>query len=341
MRLLVSALERSANLHLSYLLPHLDAELIGIFDASLGDPLVDLQSLSVMGFVDALGKLPFFLRLKSRMVDLAAEADKVLLIDGSGFNLPLAKSIKARYPDKEIFYYILPQAWAWRRGRIEKIERYVDHALSILPFESRFYSDSYDIRYVGHPLLDEITSFKSSPTPDGPVAFLPGSRRREIASLMPIFRQVRQKIDKEALLVVPPHFTDLSLYGDISGFEVVHDTHEALMQSSFAFVCSGTATLESALIGTPLALVYQANPIDYHIAKMFAHIDKVGLANILMQEAGYEAMHPEFLQKEASAHNLLRAYHASDPQTFLERSRLLREYLGHGSAKKVAEAIDG
>ncbi len=341
MRLLVSALERSANLHLSHLLPHIDAELLGIFDASLGDPLVDLQSLSVMGFVDALGKIPFFLRLKSQMVELAAQVDKVLLIDGSGFNLPLAKAVKKRYPDKEIFYYILPQAWAWRRGRIKKIERYVDHALSILPFESRFYSQGYDIRYVGHPLLDEITRFKSVPAPEGPVAFLPGSRRREIASLMPLFRRVRQKIDKEALLVVPSHFTDLSLYGDIGGFKVVYDTHEALLQSSFAFVCSGTATLESALIGTPLALVYKANPIDYHIAKLFAHIDKVGLANILMQEAGYEAIHPEFLQKEANAYNLLQAYHTYDPQKFLERSKKLRAYLQHGSAKKVAEAIDG
>ncbi len=341
MRLLVSALERSANLHLSYLLPYINATLLGIFDASLGKPLVDLQSLSVMGFVDALGKIPFFLRLKSQMVELAAQTDKVLLIDGSGFNLPLAKSIKEHYPDKEIFYYILPQAWAWRRSRIAKIERYVDHALSILPFENRFYSQGYDIRYVGHPLLDEITRFKSAPTPQGPVAFLPGSRKQEITSLMPLFRQVRQKIDQKALLVVPPHLTDLSLYGDITGFEVVHDTHAALLRSSFAFICSGTATLESALIGTPLALVYKANPIDYHIAKLFAHIHKVGLANILMQEAGYEAIHPEFLQKEANTRNLLQAYKNYDPQKFLDRSKRLRAYLQHGSAKKVAEALDG
>ncbi len=337
MKLLVSALERSANLHLGNLLPHLKYEPIGIFDKSFGNPLIDLQQLSVMGFVDALGKLPFFLRLKSQMAELAQEADKVLLIDGSGFNLPLAKTIKKRYPNKEIYYYILPQAWAWRRGRVKAIERYVDHALSILPFEKEIYSPSYDIRYVGHPLLDEIKEFKKSPTTDGPVAFLPGSRKKEIQTLMPLFRQTRKKIQKRALLVVPPHFrSKMELYGDITGFEVLHDTHEALMQSSFAFVCSGTATLESALIGTPLALVYKANPIDYRIARLFAHTDRVGLANIMLGD-----VHPEFLQRDLTAQKLLHAYHSSDPKAFLQKSFALRSYLQTGSAKNVARILNG
>ena len=120
MKLLVSALEHSANVHLSYLLKELGEEVVlsGIFDNTLGESIVDLRSTSVMGFVDAIKKLPFFFRLKDQMVELSASADKVLLIDSSGFNLPLAKAIRKHYPDKEIIYYILPQAWAWKKKRI-------------------------------------------------------------------------------------------------------------------------------------------------------------------------------------------------------------------------------
>ena len=102
MKLLVSALEHSANVHLGALKAELsdDVELIGIFDSSLGEPLVDLRSLAIMGFVDALKKLRYFFKLADEMVELAAGADKVLLMDSSGFNLPLAKKIKKRYPEE-------------------------------------------------------------------------------------------------------------------------------------------------------------------------------------------------------------------------------------------------
>ncbi len=339
MTLLVSALERSANLHLRHLLPHLkDVEIKGIFDSSLGNPVVDLQSLSIMGFVDAFKKLRFFLKLKEQMVELAASTDKVLLIDASGFNLPLAKAIKKRYPNKEIIYYILPQAWAWRRGRVNDVVRYVDRACSILPFEKEIYPTDYNIRYVGHPLLDEIATFKETPTPNGPVVFMPGSRKSEIKALMPVFKEVRKRIDKEALLVIPPYFSKEEknlLYGDISAFNTTSNAHKALLMASFAFICSGTATLEASLIGTPLALAYIAKPIDYFIAKRFAHINKVGLANIMLGD-----MHPEFLQKAVTPQNLLAAYHNSNAEEFLKKSRQLRNYLQHGSAKKVAEVIN-
>ncbi|MRI57950.1 MAG: lipid-A-disaccharide synthase, partial [Epsilonproteobacteria bacterium] len=230
-------------------------------------------------------------------------------------------------------YYILPQAWAWRRGRIKTIQKVVDKALSILPFEKEYYDPTYDIRYVGHPLLDEITRFKESPSDNGPVVFMPGSRRSEIASLMPIFKEVRRQINEEALLVVPEHF-DLQIYGDTRDFTITHDPHQALLRAKFAFICSGTATLEAALIGTPLALAYIAKPLDYYIAKSFAHIDKVGLANIMIGD-----MHPEFLQSDVTPANLITAYERRDPDAFLERSKELRSYLAHGSAENAAKAI--
>ncbi|MFA7501280.1 MAG: lipid-A-disaccharide synthase, partial [Sulfurimonas sp.] len=142
MKILVSALEHSANIHLKSLKKELSdsVEFIGIFDRELGESIIDLRSLAIMGFVDAIKKLRFFLKLNNQMVKLAKDADKVLLIDSSGFNLPLAKKIKKKYPDKEIIYYILPQAWAWKKKRIQVLEKTIDRLASILPFEKGYYS---------------------------------------------------------------------------------------------------------------------------------------------------------------------------------------------------------
>ena len=106
MKILVSAFEHSANIHLKALAKEFkgDVEMVGVFDASLGNPIVDLRALAIMGIVDALKKLPFFLGLSRQMLSLVPEVDKILLIDSSGFNLPLAKKIKKQYPDKEIIY---------------------------------------------------------------------------------------------------------------------------------------------------------------------------------------------------------------------------------------------
>ena len=141
MTILVSALEHSANLHLKSLKKELsdDVEFVGIFDRALGNSIVDLRSLSIMGFVDAIKKLKYFLKLNNQMLILAKDVDKVLLIDSSGFNLPLAKKIKKKYPDKEIIYYILPQAWAWKKKRIPVLAKTIDTLASILPFEEKYY----------------------------------------------------------------------------------------------------------------------------------------------------------------------------------------------------------
>jgi lipid-A-disaccharide synthase len=227
MKLLVSALEHSANVHLKYLLKELgeDVVLSGIFDNSLGNSIIDLRSTSIMGFVDAIKKLPFFFRLKDQMMELAADADKVLLIDSSGFNLPLAKAIRKRYPDKEIIYYILPQAWAWKKKRIPVLEKTITKLCSILPFEPSYYSKNAPIEYVGHPLLDEITLRKIDLTPSGKITFMPGSRPGEIKRLMPVFRELRPMINARALIVIPQHFNDeqiKDLYGDISKIGRAH-----------------------------------------------------------------------------------------------------------------------
>lgn len=345
MKLLVSALEHSANVHLEALTKELpeDVELIGIFSSQLGNPTVDLRSLAIMGIIDAIRKLRFFVKLKNEMVDLAAEADKVLLMDSSGFNLPLAKAIKKRYPDKEIIYYILPQAWAWKKKRIPVLERTIDKLASILPFEPSYYSADAPIEYVGHPLLDEIKHFKSGlDAHNGKIVFMPGSRRAEITKLMPVFREVRRRLDKQAVVVIPEFFTQEkveALYGDLEGFEISHDAHKALYEGEFAFICSGTATLEASLIGIPFVLSYIAKPLDYFIVSSLAKIDKVGLGNIMFDHYNGQQLHPEFLQKAVTAENLLKAYETYDRERFFTDAQSLREYLRHGSSKRVASLI--
>lgn len=347
MKILVSALEHSANIHLKSLKKELSetTEFIGIFDRELGESIIDLRSLAIMGFVDAIKKLRFFIKLNNQMLELAKDADKVLLIDSSGFNLPLAKKIRKKYPNKEIIYYILPQAWAWKKKRIPVLEDTIDHLASILPFEKEYYSKNAPITYVGHPLLDQITKFKESLNSEvKQIAFMPGSRKGEIKKLMPIFREVQKELGIESTIIIPKHFSkeDIKeLYGSLSGFKIAHDAHKTLLEADFAFICSGTATLEASLIGIPFILTYIARPLDYFIASRLVKLDYIGLGNIMFSKFQNRALHPEFIQEDVSAKNLLMAYGEYDRSRFLDDSKALRGYLKHGSSKTVAKIIEG
>ena len=345
MKILVSALEHSANVHLKSLKKELndDVEFIGIFDESLGRPIVDLRSLAIMGFVDALKKLRFFFKLNDEMLELSDKADKVLLIDSSGFNLPLAKKIKKKYPKKEIIYYIPPQAWAWKKKRIPVLAKTIDKLCSILPFEPSYYPKDAPIEYVGHPLLDQIKDFKTSLNKEiKNIAFMPGSRKGEIKKLMPIFKELKQSLHVDATIIIPQHFSDediQALYGDLSDFNISKEPHKTLYNSDFAFICSGTATLEAALIGVPFILSYIAKPLDYFIASKLVKLDYIGLGNIMFSQYKKESLHPEFIQENVTVDNLLKAYNSFDTEKFLENSKSLRRYLGHGSSKRVATII--
>ena len=346
MKLLVSALEPSSNLHLKEVLKHTqNVELIGIFDKSIeeGTPLYDISQMAIMGVVDAIKKIRWFFKLADEMVALAKDADKVLLMDSSAFNLPLAKKLKAAYPDKEIIYYILPQIWASRPKRAKKLEQYCDRLLGILPFEVDYYPQK-KAEYVGHPLLDEMDVHKVIEETKGCIAFMPGSRKSEITRLMPIFLELRRKLgnDIRPLLVIPPSFSRnkiAHLYKGNREFEVVRDTHEALRRSEFAFICSGTATLEAALMGTPFTLAYIAKKVDFFIGTKLLNITQVGLANIILTNHNNTTLHNELLQEEVTVDNLLKEYYNSDRKIFADKAKELREYLGHGSSENVAKII--
>jgi lipid-A-disaccharide synthase len=344
MKILISAIEPSSNLHLKELLKYLsdDIELVGIYDKSLSKhpPLYDISDMAIMGVVDAIKKIRWFFNVADEMVELAKDVDKILLMDGSGFNLPLAKRLKKAYPDREIIYYILPQVWASRPKRVKKLELYCDKLLGILPFEISYYTKA---QYVGHPLLDEIEQKYQDKR--GTITYLAGSRRAEITKLMPIFRKLQERLsDKKSILVIPKTLSKEKIdewYGDISGFEVSHDTHTSLANSEFAFICSGTATLESAIIGTPFTLAYIAKKIDFFIGTKIFGINQIGLANIFLTRYNNTTLHNELLQEQVTVDNLILEYENTNREIFAQKAKELRDYLQHGSSKNVAQILEG
>jgi len=337
LKLLVSALEPSANLHLEPILNALEqCEIYGIFDERFGKPLMPSRAFSIMGFLDALPKIRKAKKAIKIMARMSFFVDKVLLIDSPAFNLPLAKAIKTINPNVEIIYYILPKVWAWKPKRVVEMEKYCTVLASIFPFEQYFYTKAV---YVGNPLLDEIPLFKLRYEETGVVAFFPGSRKSEIRSLFPIYKELASKIEgKEKLLVIPAHYDYreiAEIYGDIHDFKICRNTYEALERSEFAFVCSGTATLEAALVGVPFVLAYKAKALDYWIAKQFVKLRHVGLANIIFDFEKKEPLHVELLQEDVYAQSLFEAYESLDREAFFGRIKELRTILGHGSQEAM------
>lgn len=338
MKILVSALEPSANLHLGPVLEILKPEkLVGIFDESFGKPLISSKEFSVMGILDVIKKIQKARNTIKILAKMSLEVEHILLIDSPAFNIPLAKEIRKLNKDIPITYYILPKVWAWKPKRVEKIEKYCTNVASIFPFEEKFYNN---YTYVGNPLLDEILKFKNKVTQNKKIVFMPGSRKSEIAALMPIYKKVALHISDEKIVIIPKHLNHeeiKTLYGDLSDFTISHDTHESLFEADFAFICSGTATLEAALIGTPFVLCYKAKKLDYFIGRQFVKLKYAGLANIIFDFEKKDILHKEFLQHEVNVENLVYEYKNMDREKFFEKSKELKAILKKGSAQDVAK----
>jgi len=345
MKLLVSAIEPSANLHLKQVIKEFQVqsskfqvEIVGVFDKSLGEPIVDSNEFNVMGFFDVLPKIKLAKDTINKLAKMSKSCDKVLLIDAPSFNLRLAKKIKEINPKIEIIYYILPKVWAWKKGRIKEVNKYIDKKAYIFPFEKEYWKDGI---YVGNPLLDEIKEFRDDKT-YGNIAFLPGSRKSEIKALMPVFKELAKNIKQNKLLVIPEIYKKNidEIYGNVKEFDIIFSTKKALLKSDFAYICSGTATLEAAIIGTPFVLMYKAREIEYLIAKMFVKLNYVGLANIIFERENLGEFHKEYLQK-FDINELLKDYRYSNLKEFQKKSLKLREILQFGSKKNVIKIIKG
>lgn len=343
MKILVSALEASSNLHLSELTKHLrGVELCGIYEFEGMKGSYTPRDFSVMGFGDVIKKIFFFKRVMNEMVELAKDVDQVLLLDSSSFHIPLAKKIKKRFPEKKISYYILPQVWAWKSWRIKTLKTYFDHLYGILPFEIELYEGR--ATYIGHPLLDEITKQKQTLSLEGSIVFMPGSREGEIRRIFPILCEVAEYFPQERKVLVVPSFYQKSnlqeIYGEgVKKFEISFDAQEALYEAKFAFICSGTATLQSALIGTPFVLCYKTRKLDEWIVRSLIKLSHIGLANILSLKGGGSEIHAELIQDDCNAENLIRAYKNMNKEVFFSQAQELKKYLKFGSSENLAKEI--
>jgi len=282
--------------------------------------IADASQMAVVGVTDVILHLRLIMRVMHKLEAAIREyqPDVLILIDYPGFNLRLAKSAKRM--GTVILYYISPKVWAWGKRRIETIRRYVNKMAVIFPFEEPMYRQAgVDAVFVGHPLLDivrkkyrhdeavEKFGLRKNATT---ITLLPGSRRAEVSRLLPEMLKAAALLKErlaEVQFVLPladtisPESVAAMINAQPVPIHVIQgDTYDALAVSHIAVVCSGTATLETALLGTPMVIVYRVSALTYYLARMAVRIDHLGLVNIL---AG-KTVAPELLQDEANAERI-------------------------------------
>ncbi|MFM2307755.1 MAG: lipid-A-disaccharide synthase [Bacteroidota bacterium] len=288
MRYYIIAGEASGDLHGSNLIKELrrqdaDADVRcwggDKMQAAGGDVVKHIKDLAFMGFFEVVKHLPTILgniEFCKRDI-LAYQPDVVILIDYPGFNFRLFGFLKKN--NLKIFYYISPQLWAWKKGRVKKVKKYVDRMFVIFPFEVDFYKQyGVAVDFVGHPLLDELPDevLKQDAAKDKVIAIVPGSRKQEITYLLPEYLKVVDQFPEYRFVVTGMSALGEKLYRDIIGNRrvelVLDNTYGVLRQSTAAIVTSGTATLETALHRVPEVICYKGSWISYFIIN--ALIDK-------------------------------------------------------------------
>ncbi|MFH1080923.1 MAG: lipid-A-disaccharide synthase [Pseudomonadota bacterium] len=314
--------------------------------------------MAVVGLTEVIVKLNQIRKVLNLMKThlKTSRPDLLILIDYPDFNLMLGKAAKAI--GVRVFYYISPQVWAWRRGRIKKIRAIVDKMAVILPFEEPLYRNAdVDATYIGHPLLDTVKTKYSRQEAlekfglqEGAttVGLMPGSRDAEIARLLPVMMNASEIMVKKLprLQFVLPlaetlerAFVENILQQSPVPVRIIqHDTYDAIDLSDIVIVASGTATLETALLGKPMVIVYKVSPVSYYIGKKIVRVEHIGLANII---AG-KTIVPELIQDEANPERIATEVVniLNDPtrmQDIRQELDLIREKLGgSGAAGRAA-----
>jgi lipid-A-disaccharide synthase len=323
------------------------------------ESIVDTDKLSILGLWEIGTALPKFFaaykRLKQAVV--ARNPDAVILIDWPDFNLRLASWLRRR--GTRVIYYISPQLWAWRSYRARSVRRDVDLLLSILPFEKEWYAarGMTDVKYVGHPLAGNVVAANSREEfcrqhdldPARPIiSLLPGSRYKELTRILPPMLDAAEAISQQSdqvqfVIVVAPNrdpkeaeqlITRNSIPATVR--VIHHETREALAASDAAAIASGTATLEAALLGTPMVIVYKESPINWHVLGSLINVEHYGLVNLI---AGRRVV-KELMQYELDGTRLSRELiELLNP----DRNRQVRrelagvvDKLGPGGASKIA-----
>ncbi len=320
--------------------------------------LVPSSDMAVVGLTEVFSRwrtiLKAYFQLKSILKQVCP--DLLILIDYPEFNIPLARQAK-RF-NVPVLYYISPQVWAWRAGRTKKLACRVDRMAVILPFEEGYFRQKgLTVDYVGHPLLDAIPAGLNkreammqldlegrSPI----IGLLPGSRKEEVIRLLPPMVKAAEllKTRYPRLTCVLPCASTIpaGLIESIVSLSTVSikiiegDIYRALSACDFALVKSGTATLETAIMGVPMVIVYHISPISYWVARMAVKVPFVGLVNLV---AG-EKVVPELIQNDITPENLVREtvdiLESSDRrENMIKKLREVRERLREGASEKTAQ----
>ncbi len=267
------------------------------------------RDLAFMGFVEVVRHLGTILNnLKLCKKDIMAfKPDVLILIDYPGFNLRIADWAKGK--GIKVCYYISPQLWAWKEGRVEQIRKNVDLMLVILPFEEAFYKKyGLKVTYVGHPLTQVIDEeIKKSGEPLSSkrvVALLPGSRVQEIKKKLPVMLAMVPLFPQYEFIVAQAPGLEASFYQGIIGKLQVKlvegQTYNLLKQSAAALVTSGTATLETALFGVPQVVCYKGNPLSYWLAKKLIKVRYISLVNLILDKQAVK----ELIQNDLNENKL-------------------------------------
>jgi len=338
------------------------AGLAGPRFAAAGGVLVeDYRGVNASGLIEPFARLPRLVAAKHRMIEAARAhvPDALVLIDFSGFNLRLAPAFKRL--GVPIVYYISPQIWAWRPKRLATIARLVDRVLVIFPFEEAIYREAgVPVEFVGHPLVDlaaqpapraeflrALGLDASAPT----VAILPGSRKGEVARILPDLaasaERIRAAVPAAQFVVARAAHLDDALFDVVSArrldrMAIVEDRADAVLAAAdVALTASGTATVQCALHDTPMVIVYRVSPLSYRLLRRLVKVDAIGMVNLIageriVPELVQDAFTPEAVAREAVS-MLTDSARAAGVREGLARVR--SRLGGPGASRRAAEAI--
>jgi len=321
--------------------------------------LYHINKMAFLGFVEVIKHLPFIKKVQADVLNLVEEKNiqTCVLIDYPGFNLSIAKKLHAM--ERKIIYYISPQIWAWGKHRIHKIKKLVNKMLVLFPFEETFYKNAgVDATFVGHPLIERINNFEFTEKNEffsqnnldikkEILLVLPGSRKQEVTKIFPSVIEgaiaVAKKFDLQVVVGCSSNI-DAKTFQELSsesGYRIIKNkSYELFKYAKFGIIKSGTSTLEAALFGLPMVIVYKTSSLTYLIGKKLITLSNIGLANII---AG-ETIVPELIQSAVNTKNILNECSnflsdASLYQVVSEKLKSLKIVLGNKDASKTAAEI--
>lgn len=323
------------------------------------EQLFDMTAHAVLGLVEVLKKYYKFRKFRDQILDLAKRErpDAVVLIDSSGFNLRLSPSLRRDLPGTRMIYFVSPQVWASRAGRVKTLQRDIDLLLAILPFEKAWYEKAapgFNVQWVGHPVLDRIRKNDEVEPNPNLIALLPGSRRTEVEKHLPVLWEAallmgRERPGLKFILLAPNEAIQKYALEMVAKFAAPNFAFECnvgyaishLSRCSLALVASGTASLECALVGIPQIVVYRVHPLTYFAGKRVVKVKYLSLINVMANEAIVPEFIQDALEPSAVAKEALELLNNPQRRETMKRSvaQVVATLGEPGASKRAATAI--